>query len=142
MKSADLGGRQAEATSQLLDSLVVTGASHVTLPTLRKGLRRCSFSKTALRTKSFTEFTEPATVAVVFIIIITTFEQRGKNKAVIASPSIHGGRGPWLWLTPGPEVHNERSLCQETKEIRWKEQSFPSRSREAPAKYEKGIKSY
>lgn len=58
MKSADLGVRQAEATSQLLDALVVTGASHVTLPTLRKGLRRCSFSKTALRTKSFTEFTQ------------------------------------------------------------------------------------
>lgn len=58
VRGADLGVRQAEAASHLLDSRLAAGASHASLPTLRTGHRRRPFSETASRTKSFTEFTQ------------------------------------------------------------------------------------
>ena len=75
-----------------------------------------------------------ATAAI--IIIIPTFEQRGKNNVVIVSPSIQRGRGLWLHLGLKFTLNCLRVRKLQTKEMKWKEWSFPSRSREATAMYE------
>lgn len=74
----------------------------------------------------------------IIIIVTLTFEQRGKNKCRHSFPIDTNREAHWLrlyiWASSSSQTVTIRK--PQTREIKWKEWSFPSRSWEARAMFE------